>query len=171
MMAVPEGLGLGGFNALPVAEAEQALLPCCSSPRWAAAVAAGRPFSSAEALYAAADTALGALGEDDLDDCLAGHPRIGDRVDGSGGAWSRREQSGVTGSETVAALRAGNEAYEQRFGHVYLVCASGRTGEQLLATLRSRLDNDPATERHVVRDELAKINRIRLGRLVSGASA
>ena len=81
---------------------------------------------------------------------------------------SRREQAGVTGDETLAALAAGNREYEARFGHVYLVCASGRSGEELLAVLRSRLDNDPVTERAVVREELGRINRLRLERLATG---
>jgi 2-oxo-4-hydroxy-4-carboxy-5-ureidoimidazoline decarboxylase len=72
----------------------------------------------------------------------------------------------VSGDATLAALAEGNREYEARFGHVYLVCASGRTGEELVDVLRSRLGNDPAAERRVVREELGKINRLRLERLV-----
>ena len=93
---------------------------------------------------------------------MAGHPRIGER---STHAASQREQSGV-GDDVRDALAEGNREYEQRFGHVYLVCASGRSGDELLAVLRSRLGNDPAHERTVVRAELGDINRLRLQRLL-----
>ena len=106
--------------------------------------------------------ALAALSETDVDEALAGHPRIGER----GGATSQREQSAVRGEETLAALAAGNRTYEERFGHVYLVAASGRSGEELLDVLRSRLLNDRDTERRVVRAELGTINRLRLDRLL-----
>ena len=81
-------------------------------------------------------------------------------------AASAREQSGVTGQDVRSALAEGNRAYEAKFGHIYLVCAAGRSGEELLAVLRARLDNDPSTERQVMRTELSKINRLRLAGLV-----
>mgnify|MGYP001122148948 CR=1 FL=1 len=116
-----------------------------------------------DALQAAASDALR---DSDLDDALDGHPRIGDRV--SSGV-SAREQAAVTtaGDEVRDALALGNRAYEARFGHVYLVCASGRSAEDLLATLQARLANDPATERKVALGELADINRLRLQHLVA----
>ena len=154
---------VGCLDELPDDELRARLLEVCSSPRWADLVAAARPFGAAEEVYAAGDRALAALSEADLDQALAGHPRIGERAHS---AASRREQSGVSGDETLAALAEGNREYEARFGHVYLVCASGRSGEELLAVLRSRLRNDAATERRVVREELGKINRLRLQRLV-----
>ncbi|UGT58100.1 2-oxo-4-hydroxy-4-carboxy-5-ureidoimidazoline decarboxylase [Nocardia asteroides] len=159
-----EATGLAGFNELPAEAAEAALLSCCSAPRWARAVAAARPYDSVDALLAAADAALAALDEAEIDEALAGHPRIGDRPTS---AASAREQSGVSGAAVFAALSEGNRAYEEKFGHLYLVCAAGRSGEELLAVLRARLDNDPTTERQVMRTELAKINRLRLTRLVT----
>jgi 2-oxo-4-hydroxy-4-carboxy-5-ureidoimidazoline decarboxylase len=113
------------------------------------------------ALQTAAEAALT---DADLDDAMAGHPRIGDRT--AGGA-SRREQSGVAGADpgVLAALADGNRAYEERFGHVYLVCATGRSAEELLDVLRTRLGNDPATERAVALGELTAINRLRIARL------
>lgn len=151
------------LDAMSLPDVRQALLAVCASPRWADAVAAARPFGSPEGLDAAADRALADLTESDLDEALSGHPRIGERA---GSADSRREQAGVAGDETLAALAEGNREYEARFGHVYLVLANGRSGEELLAVLRSRLGNDPATERAVVREELGRINRLRLERLV-----
>jgi 2-oxo-4-hydroxy-4-carboxy-5-ureidoimidazoline decarboxylase len=149
------------------------LAACCASPRWASAVAAGRPYASPEQLFDAADDALADLDEDDVSRALAGHPRIGERAEGEGGAWSRREQSGLSGAEpsTLQAMAEANRLYESRFGQVYLVCASGRSAEELLAVLRQRLRNDPVTERAVVRRELGLINRIRLCRLVEDTAA
>ncbi|WP_433272940.1 2-oxo-4-hydroxy-4-carboxy-5-ureidoimidazoline decarboxylase [Pseudonocardia xinjiangensis] len=160
-------MDLHTFNALPLPEAERTLLTCCSAPRWARAVATGRPYASTTALHTAA---AAALDDADLDAALAGHPRIGDR---QAGGQSRREQSGVGGAaaDVLAALDEGNRAYEERFGHVYLVCATGRSAEDLLATLHARLSHDPATERAVALTELAAINRIRLDRLLAPAEA
>jgi 2-oxo-4-hydroxy-4-carboxy-5-ureidoimidazoline decarboxylase len=151
---------MAGFDALPPAEAERELLAVCRSRRWAEAVAAGRPYRTVEALQAAA---AAALTDADLDEAMAGHPRIGDRT--AAGA-SRREQSAVATADAavLTALAEGNREYEERFGHVYLVCASGRSADDLLATLRARLRNDPATERAVALQELAAINRLRIAR-------
>lgn len=146
------------FDTAP--DAREVLLGVCSAPRWAGAVAAGRPYGSLAALQAAARAELSPA---DLDDALAGHPRIGDRVEGRSG----REQAAVAAApdEVRAALAAGNHAYEERFGRVYLVRASGRSAEDLLATLHARLGNDPETERAVALDELAAINALRLAAL------
>ena len=167
-MAGFDGLGLDGFNALPDDRAEEALLACCASPAWAREVGGGRPYRDADLLFGAADDALARMNEDDLDDALAGHPRIGDRPVTE---WSRREQAGVgdAGTATRRRLAAGNQAYEERFGHVYLVCATGRSGEELVAILEDRLGNDPQAERAIVRAELGKINRIRLQKLLEDA--
>jgi len=159
---------LTGFNTAPAADLELALLGCCAAPRWATAVTAGRPYGSAAELYDAAAAALHELDDAEIDIALAGHPRIGARQDAGHSASSQREQRGVSSSSaaTLAALAEGNREYEARFGHVYLVCADGRSGEELLAVLRQRLHNDPVTERATVRAELCKINRIRLARLI-----
>jgi 2-oxo-4-hydroxy-4-carboxy-5-ureidoimidazoline decarboxylase len=163
MPAVPTSLA--GLNDAPTDDVERALLACCAAPQWAAQVAAGRPYPSPAALYEAADDALAGLDDAGFDAALHGHPRIGDR---SASASSRREQSAVADSsdETLAALVEGNRRYEARFGWVYLVCADGRSGEDLLDVLRERLHNEPTIERAVARDELRKINRIRLRRLI-----
>lgn len=149
------------LDALPPDRLRAALLEVCASHRWADLVAGAAPYGDLPALLRAADAALAALDEGDVDEAMAGHPRIGER---SGHASSQREQAGVD-DDTRAALLAGNQEYEARFGHVYLVCASGRTGAELLAILRSRLANEPAYERTVARRELGKINALRLERL------
>ena len=158
--------GLDRLNALPEAEAQRVLLDCCSSLRWAQRLAADRPYGSPAELYEAADHALDALTDADLDDALDGHPRIGERRDGD--ATSAREQSAVGRADTATqrAIAAGNERYEERFGQVYLVAAAGRSAEDLLDDLNRRLGNDRETERAVLRRELATINRSRLARLV-----
>jgi 2-oxo-4-hydroxy-4-carboxy-5-ureidoimidazoline decarboxylase len=154
------------FNALPRAEAEGELLACCASRRFAAAVADGRPYASVEDLLAAAGKAVRALDRHDVEEALSAHPRIGDRPEGAGRAsrWSRAEQSGVEDADRDA-FAEGNAAYEERFGHVFLICASGRSAGEMLAELRERMRNDPAAEREVVHGELVKITELRLRKL------
>ncbi|WP_433198486.1 2-oxo-4-hydroxy-4-carboxy-5-ureidoimidazoline decarboxylase [Nocardia sp. CA-107356] len=158
-------VGLAGFNALSETAAVAALLACCSSPVWARSLVAGRPYAGVDAVFDAADGVLAELSKDEVDRALDGHPRIGARPDT---AASAREQAGVTGAQDAvrAGLVEGNLAYEEKFGHIYLVCATGKSGAELLELLTTRLGNDPKTERRVMRAELAKINRIRLGRLL-----
>src|SRR5205807_7159250 len=127
------------------------------------AILAGRPYPSAAELAATSDAATAALDDIGLAQALGGHPRIGGRA---AEAWSRQEQAGVAnaGAEVRAALAAANAEYERRFGHVYLVCATGRGAEEMLAICQARLDNTPEVERGVVLGELAKINRLRLAK-------
>ncbi|MFX0579806.1 2-oxo-4-hydroxy-4-carboxy-5-ureidoimidazoline decarboxylase [Nocardia nepalensis] len=164
-----EWVGLAGFNALPEAAAVAVLLSCCSSPDWARSLVAGRPYAAVDAVLDAADAVLAGLSDDEIDRALDGHPRIGARPDT---AASAREQAGVAGAEDAVrtGLAAGNLAYEEKFGHIYLVCATGKSGQELLDLLTARLGNDPETERRVMRRELAKINRIRLARLLGDSA-
>jgi 2-oxo-4-hydroxy-4-carboxy-5-ureidoimidazoline decarboxylase len=159
---------LSEFDALPDDRAAAVLAEVCSAPEWTRRLVAGRPYGSRDALAARADRALAELDEAEVDRALAGHPRIGERC---AHASSRREQSAVAvaGAQVLDALAEGNRAYEERFGHIYLVCANGRPAGELLAVLRKRLGNDPATERRVLRDELREINRLRLERLLEDA--
>lgn len=163
-------LGLDGFNTLSERQQMHLLFGVCSSPIWARRVLAGAPFASADSLLDRADRVLAELPDAEIDAALDGHPRIGAKVDN---ASSAREQAKVTeaGDEIKARLAAKNLEYDQKFGYVYLVCASGRSAEELLAILEDRLDNDPATERRVMRNELGKINRLRLERLLSEPQA
>jgi 2-oxo-4-hydroxy-4-carboxy-5-ureidoimidazoline decarboxylase len=162
--------GLTAFNTLPDDLARAELLAVCSSPAWTGEMLAGRPYRSVDGLLEHADRAVTNLSEAELDTALAGHPKIGERAgpDHDGRGWSRQEQSTVDRAEpeVLRALAAGNAAYQRRFGHVYLVNATGKTAERMLEILKQRLDNDPAAERAVVRGELAKINRIRLAKLL-----
>jgi 2-oxo-4-hydroxy-4-carboxy-5-ureidoimidazoline decarboxylase len=177
---------------VPVADLDRAtaasaaglLRPSCASARWIERMVSGRPHGSLPALMAASDATIAALGWPDIEHALAAHPRIGarlpdrgappDREDREGGedredqeaAWSRQEQSGTrdAGPDVQAGLRAGNTAYAERFGHVFLICATGMSAASMLAALQARLSHDPATEREVVRDELTKIVRLRLAK-------
>lgn len=170
----PAGPGavMDRWNALPAAAAEHELLACCASTAWARAVVNGRPYRDLGALLDASAAAFGRLTDADIDDALAAHPRIGERAAGTGreAAWSRQEQSGAAGTddETKAALAAGNRAYEERFGRVFLICATGLSARQMLTALETRLGNDEATERAVIRSELAKIAALRLERMLGG---
>jgi 2-oxo-4-hydroxy-4-carboxy-5-ureidoimidazoline decarboxylase len=160
------------FNGLPAERAEADLLACCAVDRWAAEVTAGRPYRQRGDLLAAAEAALRGLTWAEVAQALAVHPRIGERVEGSGrgAAWSRREQSGAAGADeaTKAALAQANREYEQRFGHVFLIFASGRSDVEMLAAARERLGNDDATEQAVVAGELRRIAMLRLERLIDG---
>jgi len=155
---------LARLNALPAADAAALLLGCCAAPGWARQVTAGRPYRTLARLLAAADTAWAARQPGDLAAAMRGHPRIGER--GLSGQ-SRQEQAGVgTDARVLAALGAANEAYEQRFGHVFLICATGLGPGDILAALQQRMANDRDTELAVTAAEIGKINAIRLRRLV-----
>lgn len=160
---------LADFNALPAAEAERELLACCAAPTWARAVAGGRPFPDRLALRAAGDAAARALTWADVVLALSAHPRIGERAAGEGreAAWSRREQAGADDPSVAAALVEANREYEERFGHVFLIFATGKSAPDMLAAARARLAHDEAAERPVVQEELRKITLLRLERLVA----
>ena len=155
-------MSLASFNAASAADAGAAMLSCCGSRAFAATMAAGRPYASADVLESAIAAAFTSLSWHDILEALAEHPRIGDRVAGVSAA----EQSGVTDASR-AALEAGNIAYEERFGHVFLICATGLTGEQILLALRERLANTPRAERAVAASELLKITVLRARQLAS----
>ncbi len=165
-LSPPAPATLGGFNAAPAQDAEQAALSCCASRAFARAIAAGRPYSDRDALLAAVDAAFEDLSWDDLAESMNGHPRIGDRTAGT--PTSAAEQSGAAAAsdEVRQGLAEGNVAYEKRFGHIFLICASGLSGQEMLASLRARLGNDQDAERSVVRAELLKITRLRMTRLL-----
>ncbi len=154
------------LNALPRADATKALQRCCASRRWVERMLAGLPYASDASLHEAAEREWWGLERADWLEAFAAHARIGDR---SGDDWSRREQSGV--SDAAAAIRraleTGNRDYETRFGHVYLVSATGRGAGDLLSDLRRRLANDPAQELRIAAGEQAKITALRLEKLVT----
>ncbi|WP_299538953.1 2-oxo-4-hydroxy-4-carboxy-5-ureidoimidazoline decarboxylase [uncultured Streptomyces sp.] len=159
--------GLARFNTLADEDAATALHEVCASAAWGAALREGRPYPTADALLEASDTATAALTADDLAEAMAGHPPIGRPKEGD--PVSSREQRGMAGAseDLKAEMLELNLAYQERFGHVFLICATGATGEQMRDALIARTGNTPERERAIVRTELGKINRIRLTRLVT----
>ena len=158
---------LGSFNAAPAQDAERTALACCASRAFAKAIADGRPYPDPAALLTAVDATFKALSWDDIVEAMSEHPRIGDRA--VRGGVSAAEQSGAAAAsdEVRQGLADGNVAYEQRFGHIFLICASGLSGLQMLDQLRARLEHDEEAERAVVRDELRKITRLRMTKALS----
>ncbi len=164
-------MDLEQFNAAPAEQLVPALTACCDVPAWVDAVTAGRPYPDVDKLMATADTAARRFARTDVDRALQAHPRIGERASGPSteAGWSRQEQSGVNPDEdTRAALLEGNRAYEQKFGRVFLICATGLSSDQVLASLHERLRNDAAAEESVVAEELRKIALLRLRKVVAG---
>ncbi len=157
---------LSSFSAAPAQDAERDVLACCASRAFAKAIADGRPYRDPAALLAAADLAFDILTWDDIVESINGHPRIGDRTASRG--MSAAEQSGAAAAsdQVRRGLAEGNLAYERRFGHIFLICASGASGQEMLTKLRARLGNDQDAERTVVRAELLKITRLRMTKLL-----
>ncbi|MCM3660611.1 2-oxo-4-hydroxy-4-carboxy-5-ureidoimidazoline decarboxylase [Georgenia satyanarayanai] len=157
---------LDTFNTAPERPARDLLLACVAVPRWAEAIVAGRPYADLDALLRTARTAASPWTNEEIDAAMARHPRIGERATGEGAdaEHSRREQSGVdtTDASTAQRLLEGNRAYEERFGHVFLIRAAGRSSADILAALEARLANDPDTERQITADQLREIAVLRL---------
>jgi OHCU decarboxylase len=160
------------FDELPAARAAELVRPCCGAARWVSEIVARRPYGTLDALLAAADEVWWSLDPRDWREAFAHHPRIGERraaaaQDARGSVWSAREQAGVGAAPTDvhAALAAANREYEGRFGHIYIVCATGKSAEEMLAIARERLGNDPETELRVAAEEQRKITRLRLEKL------
>ena len=160
--------GLARFNVLEEHAAFAALHEACASTAWAGRLLAARPYGTAEDLYAASDAAMAELTAEDLLEAMAGHPPIGRPRPGD--PTSAREQRGMAGaSEELKAERLElNLAYQERFGQVFLICATGRTAEEMRDAVRERIGNTPERERETVRTELGRINRVRLARLAEG---
>ena len=136
-----------------------------------------RPFDSLESLRASAAKAFDGLSQADWLEAFASHPRIGERhakgaVGMQSAAWSAREQGGATSAdeETKAALADANRSYEERFGHIYVVSAAGRSADELLADCLARMANDPVAELQVAAQEQRRITNLRLARLVEDVS-
>ncbi|WP_394429210.1 2-oxo-4-hydroxy-4-carboxy-5-ureidoimidazoline decarboxylase [Streptomyces sp. SGAir0957] len=158
--------GLTRFNTSDESTALAELHEVCASSAWGHKIVAQRPFATAESLFEASDAAMAELSAEDLAEAMAGHPPIGRPKPGD--PTSSREQRGMAGAseELKAEMLSRNLAYQDRFGHVFLICATGASAEQLLDALKTRGGNTPEQEREIVRTELGKINRIRLTRLV-----
>jgi 2-oxo-4-hydroxy-4-carboxy-5-ureidoimidazoline decarboxylase len=164
-------LSLERINAWTDDEARARFLRCCGSASWAEAMTALRPFADEAALFDAADRIWRGLSRSGWLEAFAAHPKIGDldalRVKFAGHApstWAAREQSGVAGAPEVVlrALAEGNRRYEEKFGYIFIICATGKTAGEMLAHLERRLDNDPDVEAAIAAAEQAEITRLRL---------
>ncbi len=164
--------GLARLNQLPPPDAAGALRACCAAPVWLDRMVTGRPYPDRPALLARGLATLAGLDWSQVRQAVDAHPRIGERVAGDGveAAWSRREQAGMegSGSDLRAALAEANRAYENRFGHTFLIFATGRTDAEMLAAAQARLANSDSDEQAVVRVELARIVSLRLNRMLDG---
>ena len=150
-------------------EARELLRTCCGAAHWVDRMLARRPFITAAAALAAAREEWFALSPDDWREAFGQHPRIGDRESlrqklEASRELSEREQSGAIGAsdEVLTALLQANRDYEAKFGYIFIVCATGRTAEEMLAILRARLLNEPAVEIHIAAAEHARICDLRL---------
>jgi OHCU decarboxylase len=165
--------GLERLNALSESEAETAFLKCCGSTIWARRMAGVRPFDSVESLLASADAVWWSLDAEDWLEAFSRHPKIGEKESARAQAhdarqWSEQEQAGANsaGEETRRALTEGNREYEQKFGHIYIVCATGKSADEMLSILKERLGNDRETELRAAAEEQRKITHLRLRKLL-----
>lgn len=163
-----------GLNELSADRAEAELLKCCGSTRWALEMKGARPFESADKLFAKADKIWWSLSQEDWLEAFRAHPKIGEKKAAAAQStqaqkWSAEEQSGTENAlaDTMAALAAGNRDYERRFGFIFILCATGKTSEEMLTVLNSRLQNDSEPELRIAAEEQRKITRLRLEKLLN----
>lgn len=164
---------LAWLNDLPPAEAEAVFLDCCGSSEWARRMAAARPFPMLEALYGTAATIWFAQSRADHLEAFASHPKIGASKPAASqkvqaADWSREEQSGTDSvkNEVREELRKANRLYEDKFGFIFIICATGKTADEMLAICRARLGNSVETELAIAAEEQQKITELRLGKLL-----
>lgn len=165
--------GIARLNAASREEAERLLLGCCGSTNWARGMVERRPFRGISELQETADQVWWELGREDWLEAFSRHPKIGERAAAHSTPaqtrrWSEEEQAGATGArqDVLATLAEANRAYEARFGYIFIVCATGKSSEEMLALLEDRLQNDPDTELRVAAEEQRRITRLRLEKLL-----
>lgn len=154
------------FNTLSDESAGRELLRCCGSREWVQAIANARPFQSVAALESEADQIWWRLGPADWLEAFRAHPKIGGPTSDSQAAQEQAAVGSATIS-TVTGLAQGNDEYLTKFGYIFIVCATGKSAEEMLAILWSRLANDPEDELRMAAAEQSKIARIRLEKLVT----
>jgi hydroxyisourate hydrolase len=161
---------LDAFNALDAEAASAELRRCCGSTRWVESMTRARPFPNADAMADIADAVWLSLGSADWLEAFAAHPRIGETkaLEPGGLGWEEQEQSSTrSASEKVKErLAARNRQYEARFGYIFIVCATGKTAEQMLALVEDRLQNDSQEELRIAVEEQRQITRLRIGKLL-----
>lgn len=154
------------LNAMEPQRAADALKPCCGSQRWAERIAARRPFSDPAALHGAANSVWSTLGREDWLEAFASHPKIGETKGASN--WSRKEQQGVAIASQDSRIRLArlNREYQERFGYIFIICATGKSAEEMLTCLEQRLHNGPEEELRAAGEEQMKIVHLRLNKLI-----
>lgn len=165
------------LNLLPTREAENELLKCCGSNNWARQMVAERPFMTLDQLIESANRVWWSLKPRDWLEAFHSHPKIGEKKAAAATSleaqkWSEAEQSGTRGSapESMQALADLNREYEEKFGYIFIVCATGKSSEEMLGILRDRLNNAPEDELRIAAGEQAKITHLRLNKLVDRVS-
>ena len=162
------------LNELTRADAESELLKCCGSRRWAQIMAGARPFVDFSELLSKADDLWWSLGDADWLEAFRAHPKIGEKKAATAQSkeaqnWSAQEQSGVANAsvQTISELAQRNREYEDRFGFIFIVCATGKSSDEMLAIINARIDNDNETELRRAAEEQRKITRLRLEKLLN----
>jgi 2-oxo-4-hydroxy-4-carboxy-5-ureidoimidazoline decarboxylase len=165
---------LAAWNVASEDTAVAALQNCCAAHRWASAVVTQRPYPNEEHLFATADNVWATMQEPDWMEALRAHPRIGERkathASAQSKSWSQQEQSSVSEAQqnVLVELATGNQRYEELFGFTYIVCATGKSAEEMLSVLRRRLASDRTTELHEAAEQQRQITQIRLRKWLQG---
>ncbi len=169
---------LDRLNSLCVDDAQSELLKCCGSRNWARQIAASRPYSGLDELIRSADSAWRALEPGDWLEAFHSHPKIGEQKAAADTArdaqkWSAQEQSGVerSSADTLTELAELNRAYEEKFGFIFIICATGKSSDEMLASLRARLSNPPEVELQNAAAEQAKITELRIRKLIDAGQS
>ncbi|HWP81338.1 MAG TPA: 2-oxo-4-hydroxy-4-carboxy-5-ureidoimidazoline decarboxylase [Bacteroidota bacterium] len=163
---------LAELNSLPPDVAFGEFQKCCGTRRWVEKMIRRRPFHSIGDLIAAAEELWWNLSEKEWKEAFAHHPRIGDietlRKKSATSDWSEKEQAGVgsASEELLKRLSEGNRLYEEKFGHIFIVYAQGKSAQEMVTILESRLNNEPAKEITIAAGELAKIMKLRFKKLL-----
>lgn len=162
---------LAKLNGAIREQAREALVACCGSEAWAEQMIASRPFTDRTALHTAADSIWGSLTPADWVEAFSKHPKIGDKSISNkpASAWSAQEQQGMShaSEDTAAAMRRLNEQYEHKFGWIFIVCATGKSADEMRKLIERRLSNDSDKELQIAAAEQAKIMHLRLDKLVA----
>ncbi len=164
---------LGRLNSLPAAEAESEFLKCCGSRHWAGRMTSERPFANLDELVDGGERLWWSLEPGDWLEAFHSHPKIGEKkaaapTSGQSKRWSEAEQAAVSTAapETLQALTDLNRRYEEKFGYIFIVCATGKSSDEMLAILRARLENPAGEELRIAAAEQAKITQLRLKKLI-----
>jgi OHCU decarboxylase len=163
---------LAWLNELPPSEAESVFLDCCGSREWASQMAGARPFPMVEQMFEAAENIWEALPPADWLEAFAGHPKIGSKKPAGrkrrASEWSAEEQSGVDVSDPNVRKQFAemNRLYHEKFGFIFIVCASGKSADEMLAIVKARIRNSVETELRLAAEEQKKITEIRLAKVL-----